>query len=58
MDPFDPVVRSTAVGGWQPLLTLGMFAAVGAFFLGALYTAVRRGMNEQGWFQFKKKKDE
>ena len=46
METFDPVVQNTTVGSWQPLLTLGIFAAIGSFFLGALYAAVRRGMKE------------
>ena len=50
MDPFDPAFQSTVVSGWKPLLTLGLFAGVGAFFFGALFTAVRRGMKEEGWF--------
>ena len=57
MDPFDPFFHSTALGGWQPLLTLGIFAAVGSFFLGALYTAIKKGMKEEGWFKFRKKED-
>ena len=57
MDPFDPALQSMAVSGWKPLLTLGLFAAVGAFFFGALITAVRRGMKEDGWFGGKKRDD-
>ena len=60
MDPFDPALQSTAVTGVKPLLTLAIFAGVGSFFLGALVTAIRRGMRENGWFKFnqdKKKKD-
>ena len=40
MDPFDPLIESTKDVNWQPLLTLGIFAAVGSFFLGSLYTLV------------------
>ena len=58
MNSFDPVVPSAAAGGWEPLLSLGIFAAVGSFFLGALYTAVRRGMKEEGWFNSINKEDE
>ncbi len=54
MDPFDPAQQFTAVSGWKPLLTLGLFACVGAFFFGALVTAVRRGVKEEGWFKEKK----
>ncbi len=55
MDAFDPVIQRSAVEGWKPLLTLGIFAATGSFFLGALYTAVRRGIKEEGWFKFNNK---
>ena len=60
MDPFDPALQSTAVSGVRPLLTLAIFAGLGSFFLGALVTAIRRGMKENGWFKFnqdKKKQD-
>ena len=60
MDPLDPALQSTAVSGVKPLLTLAIFAGLGSFFLGALVTAIRRGMKENGWFKFnqeKKKKD-
>ena len=56
MQPFDPAIQSTLVSGWKPLLTLGLFAGVGAFFFGALLTAIRRGIKEEGWFS-KKKQD-
>ena len=52
MDPFDPALQSTAVSGVRPLLTLAIFAGLGSFFLGALVTAIRRGMKENGWFKF------
>ncbi len=54
MDPFDPALQSTVVSGWKPLLSLALFAGVGAFFLGALVTALRRGIKEEGWFGGKK----
>ena len=54
MDPFDPALQSTVASDWKPLLTLGLFAGVGAFFFGALVTAVRRGIKEEGWFRKKK----
>ena len=57
MDPFDPAIQTTASNGWQPLLTLGIFAALGAFFFGALFTAVRRGLKEDGWFKREDKDD-
>ena len=58
MDPFDPALQSTAVSGVRPLLTLAIFAGLGSFFLGALVTAIRRGMKENGWFKFNQEKEE
>ena len=57
MDPFDPALQSTAVSGVRPLLTLAIFAGLGSFFLGALVTAIRRGMRENGWFKFNQDKE-
>ena len=58
MDPLDPALQSTALTGVKPLLTLVIFAGVGSFFLGALFTAIRRGMKEDGWFKFNHQDDE
>ncbi len=58
MDPLDPALQSTVVSGVKPLLTLAVFAGVGSFFLGALVTAIKRGMNEEGWFKFNQDKEE
>ena len=57
MDPFDPALQSTTVSGVRPLLTLAIFAGLGSFFLGALVTAIRRGMKENGWFKFNQEKE-
>ena len=57
MDPFDPALQSTAVSGVRPLLTLAIFAGLGSFFLGALVTAIRRGMEENGWFKFNQEEE-
>ena len=57
MDPLDPALQSTAVSGVRPLLTLAIFAGLGSFFLGALVTAIRRGMKENGWFKFNQDKE-
>ena len=57
MDPLDPALQSTAVTGVRPLLTLAIFAGLGSFFLGALVTAIRRGMKEDGWFKFNQEKE-
>ena len=42
----------------MPLFTLIIFAFLGSFFLGALITSVKRGIKEEGWFKFKKEKEE
>ncbi len=57
MDPLDPALQSTAVSGVRPLLTLAIFAGLGSFFLGALVTAIKRGMKENGWFKFNQEKE-
>ena len=57
MDPLDPAIQSTAVSGARPLLTLAIFAGLGSFFLGALVTAIRRGIKENGWFKFNQEKE-
>ena len=57
MDPLDPVLKSNVVSGVKPLLTLAAFAGVGSFFIGALVTAVRRGMKEEDWFKFNQEKE-
>jgi len=57
MDPLDPALQSTAVSGVRPLLTLAIFAGLGSFFLGALVTAIRRGVKENGWFKFNQEKE-
>ena len=57
MDPLDPALQSTALSGVRPLLTLAIFAGLGSFFLGALVTAIRRGMRENGWFKFNQEKE-
>ena len=53
MEVFDPAFHNMAVGGVKPLITLAIFALFGSFFLGALVTAIRRGIKEEGWFDFK-----
>ena len=58
MDPLDPALQSTAVTGVKPLITLVIFAGVGSFFLGALVTAIRRGIKEDGWFKFNPQEEE
>ena len=57
MDPLDPALQSTAVSGVKPLLTLTILAGLGSFFLGALATAIKRGMKENGWFKFNQEKE-
>ncbi len=58
MDPLDPALQSTAVTGVKPILTLAIFAGVGSFFLGALVTAIRKGMKEEGWFKFNQERED
>ena len=57
MDPLDPALQTTALTGIKPLLTLAIFAGVGSFFLGALFTSIRRGIKEEGWFKFNQEKE-
>ena len=57
MDPLDPALQSTALSGVKSLLTLVIFAVVSSFFLGAFVTAIRRGINEDGWFGFNQDKE-
>ena len=56
MDPLDPALQSTVATGVKPLLTLAIFAGIGSFALGALVTAIRRGIKEEGWFKFNQEK--
>tara|TARA_Y100001968_G_C19041672_1_gene564797 strand:+ start:335 stop:514 length:180 start_codon:yes stop_codon:yes gene_type:complete len=58
MEELDPVFQNTAVFGVKPLISLLIFALLGSFFFGALETAVRRGIKEEAWFDFKKEKEE
>ena len=58
MGPLDPALQSTAVSGVKPLLTLAIFAAVGSFFLGALVTAIKRGVKEEVWFKYNQERKE
>ena len=57
MEVFDPAFQNTALSGVKPLISLAIFAILGSFFFGALVTAVRRGIKEEGWFNFKKEKE-
>ncbi len=56
MDPLDPALQSTSISGVKPLLTLAIFAGVGSFFFGALFTAIKKGIKEEGWFKFNQEK--
>tara|TARA_Y100001968_G_scaffold298007_1_gene307543 strand:- start:5514 stop:5693 length:180 start_codon:yes stop_codon:yes gene_type:complete len=55
MDAFDPAIQVNAVYLWKPLISLVIFTGVGAFFFGALFTAITKGIKNEGWFTFKKK---
>ena len=57
MDTLDPALQTTVVSGVKPLLTLAIFAGLGSFFLGAFFTAIRRGIKEDGWFKFNQEKE-
>ena len=57
MDSFDPAIQSAGNSGVKPLLTLAIFAGLGSFFLGALITAINKGIKEEGWFKFLTKKE-
>ncbi len=52
MDSFDLALQSADSSGVKPLLSLAIFAGLGSFFLGALITAIKRGIKEEGWFKF------
>ena len=58
MDPSDPALQGTAISGVKPLLTLAIFAGLGSFFFGALVTAIRRGIKEEGWFKVNQEKED
>ena len=58
MDPLDPALRNSSITDVKPLLTLAIFAGMGSFFLGALVTAIKTGMKEEGWFKFNQEKEE
>tara|TARA_B100000579_G_scaffold251125_1_gene206584 strand:+ start:59 stop:256 length:198 start_codon:yes stop_codon:yes gene_type:complete len=57
MDPLVPALQSTAVSGVKPLMTLAIFSLLGSFFLGALVTAIRRGLRENDWFKINEEKE-
>ena len=48
MDPLDPLSQT---GTHLPLAILLVITAVGAFFGGALITALIRARSELGWFK-------
>ena len=58
MEVFEPASQNIAVSGIKPLISLLIIALFGAFFFGALVTAIRRGIKEEGWFNLKKEKEE
>ena len=57
MDSFDPAIQSLGNSGVKPLLTLAICAGLGSFFLGALITAIKKGIKEEGWFEFPENKE-
>ncbi len=52
MYSFDPALQNIGNSGVKPLFTLAIFAGLGSFFFGALITAIKRGIKEEGWFKF------
>ena len=58
MEVFDPACQSTAISGVKPLISFAIISILGSFFFGALVTAVKRGIKDEGWFNLKKEKEE
>ena len=58
MEAFDLLFKNTSAYVVNPLISLAIFTILGSFFLGALLTAVRRGIKEEDWFMLKKEKEE
>ena len=58
MDVFDPAFQGSAVSGVKALISLAIFTLLGSFFFGALFTAVSRGIKDDGWFDLKKEEEE
>lgn len=58
MNDFDSAFQNASNSDGSSLIAIGLFVCVGAFFFGALFTAVRRGIKEEGWFSFKKNEEE
>tara|TARA_B100000902_G_C26715685_1_gene624084 strand:- start:118 stop:297 length:180 start_codon:yes stop_codon:yes gene_type:complete len=58
MEVFDPALQNSVLSGVKPLISLAIFTLLGSFFFGALLTAVRRGVKDEGWFDFKKEEEE
>ena len=53
MDPLDPLTEIIRSGqAFSPFIIIERFIwlMIGAFFLGAMSTAIRNGMKDQGWF--------
>ena len=58
MEVFDPAFQSSVLSDLKPLIPLAIFTLFGSFFFGALLTAVRRGIKDDGWFDLKKEEEE
>ena len=53
MDPLDPLTEIVKSGqAFAPFIQIERFIwlMIGAFFIGAMSTAIRNGMKDQGWF--------
>ena len=57
MEVFDPALQNSVLSGVKPLISLAIFTLLGSFFFGALLTAVRRGIKNEGWFDLKQEED-
>ena len=53
MDPLDPLTEIIQSGqAFSPFILIErlIWLMIGAFFLGALSTGIKKGMKDQGWF--------
>ena len=40
------------------VMSLAIFTCMGSFFLGALITAINKGIKDEGWFDFNKREND
>ena len=58
MESFDSIFQDYVKSGFCSYLLWSFLPFIGSFFLVSLITSVKRGMKEEGWFKFKKEKEE